>query len=41
VVGGITLAPLLILIVFPVLIDIFSRRWREAELHAAEPEPAE
>jgi len=33
VVGGILLAPILILIVLPVLIDIFSRR----ELNAAEP----
>jgi cobalt-zinc-cadmium resistance protein CzcA len=41
VVGGITMAPLLILIVFPVLIDIFSRRGREVELRDAEPEPAE
>jgi heavy metal efflux system protein len=41
VVGGITLAPVLILIVFPVLIDLFSRRGREAEHPAAEPELAE
>jgi cobalt-zinc-cadmium resistance protein CzcA len=41
VVGGITLAPVLILIVFPVLIDLFSRRSREAEHPAAEPELAE
>jgi len=41
VVGGITLAPVLILIVFPVLIDIFSRRGREAEQYEAQPELAE
>jgi heavy metal efflux system protein len=41
VVGGITLAPLLVLIVFPVLIDIFSRHGRESELGLAELEPAE
>jgi len=31
VVGGITLAPILILVILPVLIDIFSRRGRRAE----------
>jgi cobalt-zinc-cadmium resistance protein CzcA len=41
VVGGITLAPVLILIVFPVLIDIFSRRGRETEQHSVQPELAE
>jgi cobalt-zinc-cadmium resistance protein CzcA len=41
VVGGITLAPMLILIVFPVLIDIFSRRGREVEEPDAQPELAE
>jgi cobalt-zinc-cadmium resistance protein CzcA len=41
VVGGILLAPILILIVLPVLIEIFSRRGRETE--SAEPQlrPAE
>ncbi|MDR3529999.1 MAG: efflux RND transporter permease subunit, partial [Rhodopila sp.] len=41
VVGGILLAPVLILIVLPVLIDVFSRRTALAETQAAQPEPAE
>ncbi len=38
VVGGILLAPVLILIILPVLIDVFSRRGRAA---AMQPQPAE
>jgi cobalt-zinc-cadmium resistance protein CzcA len=34
VVGGILLAPVLILIVLPVLIDVFSRRTAPAEVPA-------
>ena len=41
VVGGILLAPVLILIVFPVLIDLFSRRGLELARLSAEPELAE
>jgi heavy metal efflux system protein len=41
VVGGILLAPLLILIVLPVLIDIFSRRAGASEMPRPQPEPAE
>ena len=42
VVGGILLAPVLILIVLPVLIDMFSRRRQPAEAVAApQPAPAE
>ncbi len=40
VVGGMLLAPLLILLVLPVLIDIFSRRGKLVA-HAGEPHPAE
>ena len=40
VVGGILLAPVLILIILPVLIDLFSRRRQPAdEISPAEPEP--
>jgi len=35
VVGGILLAPVLILIVLPVLIDVFSSRARIRDRHAA------
>ncbi|HZB90941.1 MAG TPA: CusA/CzcA family heavy metal efflux RND transporter [Stellaceae bacterium] len=41
VVGGILLAPLLILVVLPVLIERFSRRARTAAAPAMQPEPAE
>ncbi len=41
VVGGILLAPVLILIVFPVLIDIFSRHSESREQPRFEPQPAE
>jgi cobalt-zinc-cadmium resistance protein CzcA len=41
VVGGILLAPVLILIVLPVLIDLFSRRGREVESGQMEVKPAE
>ncbi len=41
VVGGILLAPVLILIVLPVLIDMFSRRRQPAEEAAPQPAPAE
>ncbi|MBV9999707.1 MAG: efflux RND transporter permease subunit [Verrucomicrobia bacterium] len=42
VVGGILLAPILILIILPVLVDLFSRRGRRAEeAPAAELQPAE
>ncbi len=41
VVGGILLAPVLILIVLPVLIDVFSRRRKEIELAQAQPEAGE
>ena len=37
IVGGILLAPVLILIVMPVLIDLFSRRTRPAEQLADAP----
>jgi cobalt-zinc-cadmium resistance protein CzcA len=40
VVGGVLLAPLLILIILPTLIDIFSRRGREAGEASAQGEPA-
>jgi cobalt-zinc-cadmium resistance protein CzcA len=41
VVGGITLAPVLILLVLPVLIDVCSRRSMRDELDEARVEPAE
>jgi cobalt-zinc-cadmium resistance protein CzcA len=41
VVGGILLAPVLILIVLPVAIDLFSRRRPAAETSKLQPEPAE
>jgi heavy metal efflux system protein len=41
VVGGILLAPVLILIVLPVLIDLVSRRGREAESGTLQTKPAE
>ncbi|HVJ52560.1 MAG TPA: CusA/CzcA family heavy metal efflux RND transporter [Aliidongia sp.] len=41
VVGGILLAPVLILIVLPVLVELFSRRGREIIEMGAEPEAAE
>ncbi len=41
VVGGMALAPLLILVVLPVLIDLFSRHRKPAEAGEAEPAPAE
>jgi cobalt-zinc-cadmium resistance protein CzcA len=41
IVGGILLAPVLILIVMPVLIDLFSRRIRPAEQPQTQPAPAE
>jgi heavy metal efflux system protein len=41
VVGGILLAPLLILIVLPMLIDVFSRRGGASEMPRPQPEPAE
>jgi len=41
VVGGILLAPVLILIVLPVLIDVFSRRTAPSEVLNARPGPAE
>jgi cobalt-zinc-cadmium resistance protein CzcA len=41
VVGGILLAPVLILIILPVLIDVFSTRARERDRIAALEEPAE
>jgi cobalt-zinc-cadmium resistance protein CzcA len=41
VVGGILLAPVLILLVLPVLIDLFSRHRPPAEVLAPQPEPAE
>jgi len=41
VVGGILLAPLLILIVLPVLIDLFSRRTALGDERSMQPEPAE
>jgi cobalt-zinc-cadmium resistance protein CzcA len=41
VVGGITLAPILILIVLPVLIDVCSRRATPEALTEAQTEPAE
>ena len=40
VVGGILLAPVLILVVLPVLIDAFSRRRRDEDEAEAEAEPA-
>jgi cobalt-zinc-cadmium resistance protein CzcA len=39
VVGGMVLAPGFILLVLPVLLDVFSRRGREQKLSAASPEP--
>ena len=41
VVGGVLLAPVLILFVLPVLIDLFSRHHPPAEVPKLEPEPAE
>jgi heavy metal efflux system protein len=41
VVGGILLAPVLILIVLPVLIDVFSRRRKEFGVAQAQPEAGE
>jgi cobalt-zinc-cadmium resistance protein CzcA len=41
VVGGILLAPILILIVLPVAIDLFSRRARAGDTSKMQPEPAE
>jgi len=41
VVGGILLAPVLILIILPVLIDVFSKRATARDLIAAAEEPAE
>ncbi len=41
VVGGILLAPVLILIVLPVLISVFSRRAAAAQKATQQPEPAE
>lgn len=41
VVGGMLLAPFLILIVYPVLIDIFSRRAQPRERGVLHPQPAE
>jgi cobalt-zinc-cadmium resistance protein CzcA len=41
IVGGILLAPALILLVMPVLIDLFSRRSRPAEQLQTQPVPAE
>jgi cobalt-zinc-cadmium resistance protein CzcA len=41
IVGGILLAPVLILIVMPVLIDLFSRRTRPAGQPQTRPAPAE
>jgi len=41
VVGGILLAPVLILIILPVLIELFSRRERAAEKSKMQPEAAE
>jgi cobalt-zinc-cadmium resistance protein CzcA len=41
VVGGILLAPVLILIVLPVLIDMFSRRRKPVEEARPQPAPAE
>jgi cobalt-zinc-cadmium resistance protein CzcA len=41
VVGGILLAPLLILVAFPVLIDVFSRRATQSQNEGAIAEPAE
>jgi cobalt-zinc-cadmium resistance protein CzcA len=41
VVGGILLAPALILIMLPLLIDLFSRRTREVGVESMQTEPAE
>ena len=41
VVGGILLAPLLILVVLPVLIELFSQRERRVAAPALQPKPAE
>jgi heavy metal efflux system protein len=41
VVGGILLAPILILIVLPVAIDLFSRHAVAPQRSLAQPEPAE
>jgi cobalt-zinc-cadmium resistance protein CzcA len=41
VVGGILLAPFLILLVLPVLVELFSQRQAAAPIDAAQPEPAE
>jgi cobalt-zinc-cadmium resistance protein CzcA len=41
VVGGILLAPVLILIILPVLIDVFSKRAAARDLAEEQMEPAE
>ncbi len=41
VVGGMLLAPILILVALPVAIDVFSRRAHEAQTDELEPQPAE
>jgi len=41
VVGGILLTPILVLIILPVLIDVFSRRTRAAITDQTAAEPAE
>jgi cobalt-zinc-cadmium resistance protein CzcA len=41
VVGGVSLAPVLILIILPVLIDIFSRRSAQPQGEQASLKPAE
>src|SRR5262249_41753872 len=41
VVGGILLTPILVLIILPVLIDVFSRRTRLGVVDQRAPEPAE
>jgi cobalt-zinc-cadmium resistance protein CzcA len=41
VVGGILLTPVLVLIILPVLIDVFSRRTQRDEIVRSAAEPAE
>jgi cobalt-zinc-cadmium resistance protein CzcA len=41
VVGGILLTPVLVLIILPVLIDVFSRRTQRDEVVRSAAEPAE
>jgi cobalt-zinc-cadmium resistance protein CzcA len=41
VVGGILLTPILVLIILPVLIDVFSRRARPDIVDQGAPEPAQ